>query len=151
MACAKCSQWCTRQPSRQRATRSITGLTTQTFKQRYNAHKHSTRDSQYRNRTSLSKHVWGLIDQPLKDQPIGYNIRWSMLRKATDYQNTIKRCDLYLAEKLEIIKATKERSLNRRSKLISQCRHENKLRVRVWCTAVLPFKKSPRTPGADTM
>ena len=101
--------------------RDYTGLTAQTFKQRYNAHQHSMRDNSYRHSTSLSKHVWAL-----KDEQIGYNIQWSVLRKAKEYQNTTKRCNLCLAEKLEIIMAKKEHSLNRRSELISKCRHENK-------------------------
>ena len=100
--------------------RDYTGLTAQTFKQRYNAHQHSMRDSRYRHSTSLSKHVWAL-----KDEHVGYNIQWSVLRKAKDYQNT-KKCNLCLAEQLEIIMANKERSLNRRSELISKCRHETK-------------------------
>ena len=94
--------------------RDYTGLTAQTFKQRYNAHQHSMRDNRYRHSTSLSKLVWAL-----KDEQIGNNIQWSVLRKANEYQNTTKRCNLCLAEKLEIIMANKERSLNRRSELIS--------------------------------
>ena len=34
-------------------------------------------------------------------------------------------CNLCIAEKLEIMKADKDRSLNRRSELVSKCRHEN--------------------------
>ena len=97
-----------------------TGLTAHTFKQHYNAHQQSMRNNRYRHSTSLSKHLWAL-----KDKQIGYNIQWSVLRKAKEYQNTTKRCNLCLAEKLEIIMANKERSLNRRSELISKCRHEN--------------------------
>ena len=78
-------------------------------------------DSRYHHSTSLSKHAWAL-----KDQHVGYSIQWSMLQKAKDYQKTTKRCNLCLAEKLEIIMANKERTLNRRSELISKCRHENK-------------------------
>ena len=98
-----------------------TGLIVQTFKLRYNAHQHSMRDSRYRHSISLSKHVWAL-----KDEHVSYNIQWSVLWKAKDYQNTTKRCNLCLAEKLEIIMANKERSLNRSSELISKCRHETK-------------------------
>ena len=51
----------------------------------YNAHQHSMRHKRYRHSTSLSKHVWAL-----KDEQIGYNIQWSVLRKAKEYQNTTK-------------------------------------------------------------
>ena len=101
--------------------KDYTGLTAQTFKQRYNSHQHSMRDSKYRNSTSLSQHVWAL-----KDQGIDYSIQWSIQRKATEYQNTTKRCNLCLAEKVEIILADKVRSLNKKTELISKCRHENK-------------------------
>ena len=103
--------------------RDYTGLTAQTFKQRYYTHQHSTRDSRYRHNTSVSKHVWAM-----KDEQNGYNIQWSVLPKFKDYQNSTlaKGCNLCLAEKLQITMANKDRSLHRRSELISKCRHENK-------------------------
>ena len=55
-----------------------------------------------------------------------FNIRWSVRRRATAYQNTTRMCNLCLAEKLEIIKADKKRSLNKRTELVSKCRHENR-------------------------
>ena len=88
------------------------GLTAQTFKQRYYSHQHSMRDNKYRNSTSLSQHVW-----VLKDQGIDFSIQWSIQRKATEYQNTTKRCNLCLAEKVEIISADKVRSLNKKTEL----------------------------------
>ena len=97
------------------------GLTVQTFKQRYYSHQHSMRDNKYRSSTSLSQHVWAL-----KDQVIDFSIQWRIQRKATAYQNTTKRCNLCLAEKVEIISADKVRSLNKKTELISKCRHENK-------------------------
>ena len=53
--------------------KDYTGLTAQTFKQRYNSHQHSMRDSKYRNSKSLSQHVWAL-----KDQGTDYSIQWSI-------------------------------------------------------------------------
>ena len=40
-------------------------------------------------------------------------------------QNTMKRCNLCLAEKIEIIKADKNKSLNKQTELVSKCRDEN--------------------------
>ena len=57
---------------------------------------------------------------------IDYNIKWSIQRKATEYQNTTTRCNLCLAKKVEIIVADKDRSQNKRTELISKSRHENK-------------------------
>ena len=84
--------------------RDCTGLTAQTFQQRYNAHQHSMRDSKYRNSTSLYmlKHAW-----TLKDQHIGYNTQCRVLREAKDYQDPTKRFNWCLAEKLEAITQTK--------------------------------------------
>ena len=59
----------------------------------------------------------------LRPWPADY--KWTVLRKAAAYRNTTRRCNLCIAEKLEIMKADKDRSLNRRSELVSECRHEN--------------------------
>ena len=71
--------------------------------------------------TRLSRHIWRL-----KDENKPYSIRWSVVRRAAPYSNISKRCNLCLAEKLEIARADKTRSLNKRSELVSKCRHENK-------------------------
>ena len=91
-----------------------------TFKQRYNSHQHSMRHRKHRHSTALSNNVWSL-----KDQDIAFDIKWTVLRKAAAYRNTTRRCNLCIAEKLEIMKADKDRSFNRRSELVSKCRHEN--------------------------
>ena len=45
-------------------------------------------------------------------------------------QTLNKRCDLCLTEKVMIITANPDRILNKRSELISKCRHENKFYLR---------------------
>ena len=97
--------------------KDYTGLTASTFKQRFNSHQHSMRHRKYRHSTALSNYVWSL-----KDQDIAFDIKWTVLRKAAAYRNTTRRCNLCIAEKLEIMKADKDRSLNRRSELVSKCR-----------------------------
>ena len=72
------------------------------------------RHRSHKNSTALSKYVWSL-----KDKNTDFNIRWSVRRRATAYQNTTRMCNLCLAEKLEIIKADKKRSLNKRTELVS--------------------------------
>lgn len=101
------------------------GLTEKTFKQRYSNHKHSIRDRKYEHATELSKHIW-----TLKDKGQDYNIKWSISKHATAYTNKTKRCNLCLTEKLTIINADKSSLLNKRSELISKCRHENKYYVK---------------------
>ena len=53
-------------------------------------------------------------------------VSWGIHRKAPAYLNLSKICDLCLTEKLMIISANKSTLLNRRSKLIFKCRHQNK-------------------------
>ena len=105
-----------------RASYNVTdaGIVSQLKKQRFNSHQHSMRHRKYRHSTALSNYVWSL-----KDQDITFDIKWTVLRKAAAYRNTTRRCNLCIAEKLEIMKADKDRSLNRRSELVSKCRHEN--------------------------
>ena len=97
------------------------GLTEGTFKQRYTQHKLSFRNRKYTNSTELSKHIW-----KLNDAKKNYAINWSITTSASPYSNISKRCNLCLTEKLFILKADKASLLNKRSELISKCRHENK-------------------------
>ena len=97
--------------------RDYTGLTALTFKERFNGHQYSMRHRNHRNSTALSKYVWSL-----KDKNTDFNIRWSVRKRATAYQNTTRMSNLCLAEKLEVIRAGKKRSLNKRTELVSNMR-----------------------------
>ena len=99
--------------------KSYIGLTEGPFKQRYNNHTLSFRDRKRENSTELSKYVW-----KLKDEHTSYKIHWTILAKAAAYNNKTKRCNLCLTEKLHIIRADTSSLLNKRSELISKCRHE---------------------------
>ena len=54
------------------------------------------------------------------------NVNWNVVTTAKPYNNASKRCNLYLTEKLHIIKCSDDDPLNKRSELVSKCRHENK-------------------------
>ena len=101
------------------------GLTEGTFKQRYTQHKATFKNRRYTNSTELSKHIWNL-----RDNNQDFNIKWSIISRARPYNNISKRCDLCLTEKLMIITAKQDELLNKRSELISKCRHENKFYLR---------------------
>ena len=118
--------------------KDYTGLTASTFKQRFNSHQHSMRHRKHRHSTALSNYVWSL-----KDQDIAFDIKWTVLRKAAAYRNTTRKCNLCIAEKLEIMKADKDRSLNRRSELVSKCRHENQFYLCNFPPAI-PWQLRPR-------
>ena len=100
------------------------GLTELPFKSRYYDHQQSFRDAKHKYSTELSRHVWEVKQK--KKEPI---ITWYIAGKARPYDNETKRCDLCLTEKLFIINSDKGRLLNRRSKLISICRHQNKFNL----------------------
>ena len=89
------------------------------------SHQQPLRDKKkwYQSSTALSKHVWSL-----KENNTGFKIMisWEVQKKATEYQNTTARRNLRVAEKLAIIRADKKTSLNKRSELVSKCRHKNR-------------------------
>ena len=102
--------------------RQYIGLCETPFKVRYGNHLTSMRHEKYRTKTELSKHTWALADQGEE-----YSIKWAVIDRAKSYSNISKRCCLCLAEKLRIITfKTPHTLLNKRSELVSKCRHQNK-------------------------
>ena len=81
------------------------GLTGNTFKERFNSHSKSFRQKKYRKETELSKYVWSL-----KDKEINYVIKWEILRKSNTFKRKSGICN-------------NKNMLNKRSELISKCRH----------------------------
>ena len=98
------------------------GLTEKEFKLRFNGHKQSFNNEKYKNSTTLSTYVWSL-----KANNILPSFKWSVVKKAKSYSNTTKSCPLCLQEKLEILcYENKPELLNKRTEIISKCRHINK-------------------------
>ena len=97
------------------------GATENEFKVRYPVHVLSFNNEKYKSSTELSKYIW-----KLKDENKEYSIKWRILKKAQAYRNGSKRCNLCLTEKLAIIDGEPNKLLNKRSELVSKCRHENK-------------------------
>ena len=100
------------------------GLTELPFTSRYYVHQQSFRDAKHKYSTELSRHVWELKQK--KKEPI---TTWSIAERhahATMEPNIAALC---LTEKLFIINSDKGRLLNRRSELISKCRHQNKFNL----------------------
>ena len=95
------------------------------FKKRYYNHCVSFNNRNKSNATELSKSVW-----KFKDQGIDPIITWSIIRKAPPFQCGAKRCNLCLYEKLSILLSDPNSLLNKRSELISKCRHKNKYKLR---------------------
>ena len=99
--------------------RTYIGLAGGTFKERFFNHMKSFTHKKYVNETELSKHIWSL-----KNKDEAYNISWESLRHSNTFRRDTNICNLCLEEKLEILMSKKSStSLNRRSELISKCRH----------------------------
>ena len=96
------------------------GMTSCEFKTRYRNYTKIFRDKKYANEIELSKHVW-----ELKKTCRNYEIKWSILKSFPAQKEGTKRCILCLEEKLQIPKTNKANLLNKRSEIISKCRHVN--------------------------
>ena len=97
------------------------GLSEPPFKKRYTGHSHSFRNEELRSSTELSKFVWDL-----KNGGVDYSIKWKIESKCHPYRNGSRRCNLCLTEKLIIARSKHPRMINKRSELMSKCRHRNK-------------------------
>ena len=91
------------------------------FKERYKNHTKLFRNKGYKTKTELSKYLWNL-----KDKNQEYELTWCIAAKASPYMCDTRRCDLCLTEKLLILQADPSSLLNKRSELMSKCRHKNK-------------------------
>ena len=79
---------------------------------------HATQTFMNMNSTELSKYIW-----QLRDSKKDFNIKWTIICRARPYSNITKRCDLCTTEKLMLINSKPDELLNKRSELISKCRH----------------------------
>ena len=104
-------------------TNTYTGLTGNTFKARFYKHRSTFEKEDHENPTTLSTHVWDL-----KKKTKNFNIQWSVIDRAQDYNPAKKKCRLCLKEKFYIIFQPDGATLNLRSELFSSCRH------RLWKT-----------------
>ena len=99
---------------------TYTGLTRNTFKQRYYGHTSSFkhRNTDEKKSTTLSTHIWKLKDDQKK-----YEIDWSVRDRAAEFNPTTHKCKLCLKEKFYIMFEPEGATLNKRSELFSVCRH----------------------------
>ena len=91
------------------------------FKLRFANHKKSFEHEKYSKESELSKEVW-----KIKQRNAKYEIKWRVIKQYPSYKQNTKRCQLCLNEKLAIIDHEGKELLNKRSEIISKCRHRNK-------------------------
>ena len=99
--------------------KSYYGLAGGTFKDRYRNHVKSTKHEKYKNETQLSKYIWNL-----KKTNTNYALTWDIVKKSNLNIRKSGLCNLCLEEKYTII--CNKDALNKRSELISKCRHRNR-------------------------
>ena len=102
-------------------TETYTGVTKNTFKQRYYGHSSSFRNREQEFSTTLSSHIGSL-----KDDDKEYDIRWQVIDRGREFNPTTRKCLLCMKEKYHIIHNSYGSSLNLRSELFSTCRHRTK-------------------------
>ena len=85
----------------------------------------SFRHENKRNSTELSKAVW-----KCKDKGGDPQLQWEVTAQSYPYEPGAKECNLCNDEKLAILMADPSTSLNKRSELISKCRHKNKFKLK---------------------
>ena len=100
------------------------GICETTFKKRYANHKKSFVEKN-KNDTKLSTKYWKLANKKLH-----LRISWSIKGNYKSYNPNLKRCSLCLHQELEILNDSNEMLLNKRSEVISQCRHRNKCKLK---------------------
>ena len=94
------------------------------FKKRYSNHKKSSKVPLYKHNTKLSTEYWNLKTKQLNPRK-----SWKIKGIYKFYNPTSKRYNLCLTEKLEILDDPDKNLWNKRSEIISQCRHKNKYRL----------------------
>ena len=101
------------------------------FKKQICNHRKSFNNEDSANDTTLSKYIWELKETS-NSSP---TLVWTIAKRVPPYSNISKKCLLCLHEKLEIINYPRpEELLNKRSELVSKCRHDNKFLLRNYKT-----------------
>ena len=88
------------------------------FKKRFANHKSSFNHERYKNSTSLSVELW-----KIKEENGTPTVTWRIVKKAKAYTSESKHCLQRLNEKYEITNYPGKNLLNKRTEIISKCRH----------------------------
>lgn len=113
------------------------GMTSKSFKERYNNHRHTIENPAFaneegKNGTRLSSKIWSL-----KKAGKPYTLKFKIANHAHTYRPGTKRCDLCLAECTRIIVQHKGPEkypsswelLNKRSEVLAKCRHKRRYKL----------------------
>ena len=62
----------------------------------------------------------------MKNKKQNFKIKWSVIRRSTQYKTGSKKCNLCLWEKFSIMTGDTDKLLNEQNELITKCRHADK-------------------------
>ena len=102
-------------------SKTYKGISEPAFKIRFGNHKKAFNHPQYKKDTTLSKEVWDI-----KNRGGTYDIAWRFIRQHPGYNPVNGKCALCLSEKLEILEHKQNNLLNKKSEIVSTCRHRTK-------------------------
>ena len=117
--------------STQNNTEHYTGLTGDTFKKRWSAHKTTFNSEKEKNKTTLSTYIWKLKEEgkvhdinpiPPGTPPRRYRIKWDIMDRATTFNSVSRKCRLCLKEIFYIMFKPESATLNSRNELYNTCR-----------------------------
>lgn len=113
--------------------KSYIGLSANQLKKRIATHRTTMNSKpedrnylQYKQATELSKYI-----HKLKNENKNYELTWKILEREHQSRPRIETCRLCLKEALLILQADKN-CLNKRSEVMSSCRHRNKFLLFYW-------------------
>ena len=92
-------------------TDTYTGLTSQTFKNRWYKHQETKNDENH----PVHAHLGSEIKN--------FDIKWTIIDKVKDFNPITRKCRLCMKEKFHILYNKSGATLNERSELFSTCRH----------------------------
>ena len=103
------------------AEKQYVGISEPPFKTRLRNHTRDFNNEAYDKTTELSKEVW-----KVKNRGFDPVIKWRIVKQLQSYNPETKKCQLCIGEKMEILERDPANLLNKRSELVSTCRHRNK-------------------------
>ena len=101
---------------------SYIGQTSMTFKKRFYGHNKSMRDKNV-NQTGLSRKVW-----KLREDGVEFDLKWSIIDEAPSFNGI--SCKLCLSETCHILFNSDQNTLNKKTELMSACRHKARWRIK---------------------
>ena len=95
------------------------GMTANTFKERWTAHKSNFRTRNPKNATCLSRYIW-----KLQDDKIDHTVSWKIVSSAQPFNPVSGVCHLCVREKYFILFKPHLATINDRNEIAGHCLHK---------------------------